>query len=78
MNGNEPIGPPRVWLRDVNLPGLCMTRSFGDNVGASVGVIDKPEVVSYEIDPADRYLLVMSDGIFEFMENQEVMELVHM
>lgn len=27
------FGPPRVWVRGSNRPGLCMTRSFGD-IGA--------------------------------------------
>ncbi|KAI8474496.1 MAG: phosphatase 2C-like domain-containing protein [Monoraphidium minutum] len=77
MYGDEPLGPPRVWLRDLNVPGLCMTRSFGDAVAASVGVIDSPEVVSYALGPQDRYVVLMSDGIFEFMDSQEVLEMVH-
>jgi hypothetical protein len=52
--GDEPLGPPRVWLRDMNIPGLCMTRSFGDAIAASVGVIDTPEVVTYALQPEDR------------------------
>jgi hypothetical protein len=55
MLGDEPLGPPRVWLRDVNVPGLCMTRSFGDGVAATVGVIDTPEVVTYGLKPEDRW-----------------------
>ena len=33
MFGN-PIGPYRVWLSYIDAPGLAMTRSFGDKVGA--------------------------------------------
>ncbi len=29
FNGNN-IGPPRVWLANIDIPGLAMTRSFGD------------------------------------------------
>ena len=25
-------GPPRVWLKNENIPGLAMSRSFGDYV----------------------------------------------
>lgn len=39
----EPIGPARVWLKDENIPGLAMSRSIGDNVASSVGVIPEPE-----------------------------------
>jgi serine/threonine protein phosphatase PrpC len=77
MMNNEPVGPLRVWLRDVNVPGLCMTRSLGDNLAGTVGVIDIPEVMTYNLDPQDRYLLLMSDGIYEFIENEELMEMIH-
>lgn len=30
-NGNK-VGPDRVWLKDGDLPGLAMSRSFGDLV----------------------------------------------
>jgi hypothetical protein len=26
----KPLGPLRVWLKKEDLPGLAMTRSFGD------------------------------------------------
>ncbi|KAF8071239.1 protein phosphatase [Scenedesmus sp. PABB004] len=77
MCGDEPLGPPRVWLRDVNVPGLCMTRSFGDYVAATVGVIDTPALLAAPLTPADKYVVLMSDGIFEFIDSQAVMEEVH-
>jgi len=40
----EKLGPSRVWLKRENLPGLAMSRSFGDLVAASVGVISIPEI----------------------------------
>ena len=30
MNGDEAIGPKRVWLPDQEVPGLAMSRSMGD------------------------------------------------
>lgn len=30
----NPIGPPRVWLKYENIPGLAMSRSFGDYVAS--------------------------------------------
>lgn len=54
MCGSEPLGPLRVWLRDINVPGLCMTRSFGDLVAASVGVIDEPQIITATLRPEDR------------------------
>ena len=38
----EKIGPLRVWLQNENLPGLSVTRSFGDMIGKKVGIIAEP------------------------------------
>ena len=38
----NPIGPLRVWLKNEDIPGLAMTRSFGDEVAARVGVVAEP------------------------------------
>jgi serine/threonine protein phosphatase PrpC len=35
-------GPFRVWLKNENFPGLAMSRSVGDFVAESVGVICEP------------------------------------
>ena len=37
-NGGEPVGPQRVWLAHEEIPGLAMSRSFGDRIAHSVGV----------------------------------------
>jgi len=36
-NGNK--GPLRVWLPNVDRPGLAMSRSVGDHIAREVGVI---------------------------------------
>jgi serine/threonine protein phosphatase PrpC len=38
----QPIGPLRVWLKNEDIPGLAMTRSFGDEVASRVGVTCEP------------------------------------
>lgn len=35
-------GPDRVWLAHSRIPGLAMSRAFGDKVAATVGVISSP------------------------------------
>lgn len=32
----------RVWLKNEDIPGLAMTRSFGDEVASRVGVTCEP------------------------------------
>ena len=45
----EQMGPFRIWIKQKNIPGLAMTRSFGDYVASTVGVISEPEVTSFEV-----------------------------
>lgn len=43
----NPLGPLRVWLKHEDVPGLAMTRSFGDSVAHSVGCNAEPEMNEY-------------------------------
>ena len=69
-------GPLRVWVKESDGPGLAMTRSFGDEVGASVGVISKPEVGEYKIKEEDKAIIIASDGLWEYITNKEVTDIV--
>ncbi len=69
-------GPLRVWVKGSDGPGLAMTRSLGDKVGESVGVVCTPEVTEYKIEDEDRALIIASDGIWEYMSNEEVTDIV--
>lgn len=48
----------------LDIQGLAMTRSFGDNVSKSVGVTHKPEMIKVKIDQKDKFILVASDGVW--------------
>eukprot|EP00435_Cladocopium_sp_Y103_P007268 s4270_g2.t1 len=56
-------------MRDV--PGLCMTRTLGDEAVKDHGVIATPEVVKTQVDLQQKvFLLVASDGVWEFLDSQ--------
>ena len=61
------------------LPGLAMSRSLGDTVAKQAGVISNPEITRRVLsnDGDDAYLVLGSDGLWEFIESQEVAEIVH-
>ena len=71
------MGPFRVWLKGENYPGLAMSRSLGDFVAHSVGAISEPEIFEYDIDSSSRYIVIASDGIWEFLSNTQVMDIVN-
>lgn len=72
----EPIGPHRVWHPKFAFPGLAMSRSLGDYIAHQFGVIADPEISEYEIKPEDRYFVLASDGVWEFLSNQEVADIL--
>lgn len=69
-------GPPRVWLGHMDIPGLAMARSLGDTVAHTAGVISEPEITVTELTPNDKVAIWASDGLWEFMSNQEVLDMI--
>lgn len=71
-------GPPRVWLGHMDVPGLAMSRSLGDAVAHTAGVISEPEFSERELDPAkDRFIVIATDGLWEFCENDETVDMTN-
>ena len=68
--------PPRLWMPDALYPGTAFTRSLGDAAAERIGVIPDPEVRPRTLTASDRFLVLASDGVWEFMTNQEVVDLV--
>ena len=72
----EFVGPQRVWIKDEEVPGLAMTRSFGDRVAATVGVMSEPEIKEFDFDENDKFMIIASDGIWEFISSQECVDMI--
>ena len=73
---DEQGDPPRVWALDGDYPGCAFTRSFGDREGERIGVFAEPEITVHELTPRDRLVVLASDGVFEFLTNQQVIDLI--
>lgn len=67
----------RVWL-DCNYSqiGLAMSRSIGDHAVKPVGVIATPVVTKYELTDKDDFMVIATDGVWEFLSSQQVIDLV--
>ncbi len=61
----------------MDVPGLAMSRSLGDAVAHTAGVSSEPEFFEYDFNPnrEDLILVMASDGLWEFLSDQEVMEI---
>ena len=72
------MGPYRVWFKNEDYPGLAMSRSIGDRLAHRVGVSDVPEIKEFSIENSSPLAVVLaSDGVWEFMSNEEVSEIVY-
>lgn len=73
----SPIGPYRVWVKSGTTPGLGMSRSIGDKIASSVGVISTPILNSFKMyQETDQFIVIASDGIWDVMENIEVINFI--
>lgn len=72
--GNK-TGPSRVFKAGTQYPGLAMSRSLGDLMAKECGVISTPQIVEYEINANTRYMVICSDGVWEFIKNEQVRDL---
>ena len=52
-----------------------MSRSIGDFIGKGVGVISDPEIIECNLSIYTKYIVICSDGVWEFLNNKDVMKL---
>jgi serine/threonine protein phosphatase PrpC len=71
------LGPHRVWVSGQNYPGLAMSRSLGDFIGKKVGITAEPEIIEIDLNKESKFAVIASDGVWEFLSNERVVELVY-
>ncbi|CAA6664114.1 unnamed protein product [Spirodela intermedia] len=54
---------PRVWLPNINSPGLAMARAFGDFCLKDFGLISVPEVSFRRLTDRDEFIVLATDGV---------------
>lgn len=68
--------PPRLWVKGQGYPGCAFTRSIGDDMAESVGVVAEPELLVKTLGPKDVFVCLASDGVWEFLTNQTVTDII--
>lgn len=68
--------PPRIWHPYGQYPGTAFTRSIGDLVSEELGVIAEPEILCKALNAHDKFIVIASDGVFEFLTSQSVIDIV--
>jgi len=67
---------PRIWMEGKNLPGLAISRSFGDKLGQEIGVISVPELCELTLMEQEKFLILASDGLWAQVSNKEAIDMV--
>uniref|UniRef100_A0A7S2QVC4 cGMP-dependent protein kinase n=1 Tax=Triparma pacifica TaxID=91992 RepID=A0A7S2QVC4_9STRA len=73
---DESGDPPRVWEWSLQRPGCAFTRSIGDHVAECIGVFAEPEPLIRGIDEETAFVVIASDGVWEFLTSQSVIDMV--
>ncbi|GMF43159.1 unnamed protein product [Phytophthora fragariaefolia] len=73
---DEDGDPPRIWSPYGAFPGTAFTRSLGDEIAETLGVIGVPEITSLQLTEDDKFVVIASDGVFEFLTSQAVVDMV--
>ena len=53
-----------------------MSRSLGDKIAHSIGVIDEPEFKIFEYDGTEKFIVIASDGIWEYLHGDDCIKVI--
>lgn len=68
--------PYRLFLKGREFPGISMSRAIGDTIAQSIGLISDPSVMCIDLEDEDEFILICSDGVWEFIDDQEAVEII--
>jgi serine/threonine protein phosphatase PrpC len=66
--------PSRVFKKGKNFPGIAMSRAIGDLIAQTVGVSHIPDVMEIDLTDEDEFVVVCSDGVWEFISSGDAVE----
>ena len=53
-----------------------MSRSIGDSIAHSVGVIAEPEIFTFDFVGNEKFIVIASDGIWEYIDSEECIKII--
>jgi len=68
-------GPARLWKVKQREGGLAVSRAFGDMALRDAGVSAVPDVRVQDITPDDRFVILASDGVWDYVSNDEACQI---
>ena len=75
LNENN-IDKKIIFLKNSDIPGLSISRSFGDIIAHSVGVISEPEVKSFFFNGKEKFVILASNEFWDIIDAEESVKIV--
>lgn len=68
--------PYRVFAKDLDYPGLAMSRSLGDFVAKNYGVTCEDDIIDVTLSKDDMAIVIGSDGVWDQMSNDDIRDII--
>jgi len=66
----------RIFIQNLRMPGISVSRAFGDSIAQTIGVTVDPDISKRDISEDDLFLMVCSDGVWEFLTEPNAVDIV--
>lgn len=76
LNNGGRIKENKIYIKNSEIPGLNITRSFGDNIAHSIGVSDVPYTKEFYFNGNEKFIILASDGIWKFIDSDESVRII--
>ena len=53
-----------------------MSRSIGDSIAHNIGVISEPEILRLNYNGNEKFIVIASDGIWEYIDSEECVKII--
>ena len=60
----------------MEIPGLSISRSLGDNLAHTIGVISDPEINIFDFKGNEKFILLASEGIWKYIDSDESVKII--
>ena len=76
IKAKEYTGPQKVFLKNSEIPGLSISRSFGDSIAHNIGVISEPEIFRFNYNGNEKFIVIATEGIWKYIDSEECVNIL--
>ena len=76
INNGGVIKGDKIFIKNSDIPGINITRSFGDKLGIGIGILNEPYINNYYFKGNEKFILLASNGIWKFIDSDESVKII--